>query len=82
MKGIQEDNPKSLSFVKETVSGLRVSTLVDTGTTHSLVSSRTVSSLHSSLEGSQAWFKAVNSEMKLVTERVDVAPLTFGTWKG
>ena len=58
------------------VSGLRVFALVDIGASHSCVSGRTVSSLHSSLKGSQAWFKEMNSEMKSVTGRVDAAPLT------
>ena len=74
------DNLLSLSFLEAMVSDLRVSALVDMGATHSLVRSRKVSSLHSSLESSQAWFKAVNLKMELVMGRVDAAPLTVGIW--
>ena len=81
VKGSQVVNPLSLNFVEATMSGLRVSALVDIGTTHSLVSSRKVSSLHSLLEGSQAWFKVVNSEMMSVMGKVDSAPLIVGIWK-
>ena len=82
VKGSQVVNPLSLNFLEATMSGLRVSALVDIGTTHSLVSSRMVSSLHSLLEGNQARFKAVNLEMKTVKGRINTVPLTVGSWQG
>ena len=46
LQGVQH----ALDFVEMTVSGLKVSTLVDMGASHSFVSSRTAGSLHSDME--------------------------------
>ena len=71
-----------LDFVETTVSGLKVSALVDTGSSHSLVSKKTALSLHSGMESCQAKFKAVNSAVRDVTGMIRAAPIRVGRWHG
>ena len=73
---------QGLDFMETTVSGLRVSALVDTGSSHSLVSRKTIVSLHSGMERSQAKFKAVNSAVRDVTGKICAAPIRVGRWHG
>ena len=80
--GSQEASLQSLSFMEATMSGLKVSGLVDVGVTHSLVSNKTATSLHSSLGFNQSRFKALDSEVKSVMSRVNATPLRLGIWNG
>ena len=73
---------QGLDFMETTVSGLRVSALVDTGSSHSFVSSKTVGSLHTGMERSQANFKVANSMVRDVTGKICTAPIQVGRWHG
>ena len=66
--------------METTVSGLRGSVLVDTGSSHSLVSKKTAVSLHSGMEIFQAKFKGVNSVVRDVTGKICAAPIRVGRW--
>ena len=58
------------------MSGLKVSALVETCATHSLVRSRTVISLHSGIEFIQEKFKAMNYEIRHVMGKINATPIT------
>ena len=55
-----EEVRQGLNFVDATMNGLKVFVLVDTSATHSVVRKQNVTSLHSTVEGSQGTFKGVN----------------------
>ena len=64
------------------VSGMKVTTLVDNGATHSFVSERTAWGLHHKAECDGSSFKVVNSGVKPVAEIVRSTPLIVGSWSG
>ena len=79
---LQNEDEQGLRCVDATVSGLKVTTLVDSGASHSFVSERTAWGLHCKVECDGSSFKVVNSEVKPVAGIVRSAPLTIGSWSG
>jgi hypothetical protein len=77
-----QDKDGRLCFVDETMSGVKVVALVDTGSNHKFISEWTATSLHRKAQESMTSFKVVNVEMKPVVGVVPSTPLRVGSWFG
>ena len=79
---LQNKDKQVLHCVDAMVSGMKVTTLVDSGATHSFVSERTAWGCHRKDECDGSSFKVVNLGVKPVAGIVRLALLTGGSWSG
>jgi predicted aspartyl protease len=76
----QSEVVEGLCFVDTTVSALKMTTLVDTGATHSFVTEQATKSLHRKPERCTGTCKLLKSTTMLVTGIVPSTPLRVGEW--
>ena len=76
---LQNKDEQVLYCVDAMVSGLKVTTLVDSGATHSFVSERTAWGCHRKAECDGSSFKVVNLGVKLVAGIIRLALLIVGS---